>query len=851
MVTFPVTGSRKKSCLIFIMITLCTAVVANNAMANQVVSLTLVDSVTDQDIMPLANADTINLSVTGMNLNIRADVGGSVGSVRFALDANSNFRLENGAPYALAGDTRGDYLAWTPSLGSHVLTATPYSKSNATGTKGIPLSINFTVVDKVLANLAPVITDGPHAIPNPITLPERCTVSVVASNPDADTLTYTWSKAAGPGAVSFSDPNAAATELSFTAAGSYTLDVAVSDGQATISASLEITVNSGPPDEPYPWPTDGWDTATPAEMKMDAAKLEQARNYALTGGGSGFITRGGMLVMEWGNPQGIYEIKSATKSIGVTALGLAIKDGLVELNDMAQIHFSDVGVPPDSNLNSGWLDHLSLHHLAAHTGGFGRTGGYTEFLFEPGTAWAYSDSGANWLADILTVTYAEDLYSLLNRRVFSVLGIDPSIITWRSNANRSDLLFGIKRRELASGIYTTVDAMARFGYLYLRNGQWEGEQIVPQSFVDLARTSSPEVTNIAVVNDTDSKFAKANRHYGLLWWNNADGAMANVPKDAYWAFGLGDNIILVIPSLDIVASRAGSAWPGNRSPSFYSVIEPFIESIALSAMAAKPSVHPAGGWFDQAVPVSLDASAPGDVIRYTIDGNDPTPDSPVYSGPFVMDHHATLKTRAYREDYIPSLVTSATFVIGGSPAPEVFSDDFSTDSRSQYLTSNTWTQGGVGKLAYNGADQRLGVITGDNIGLQIGRTLQAATGTGVLTLDFLPWKKYPTGGIFKLRLLEKPDSYYEVENTDGYGPGSIRKVVNGKVVSSAVFLLGYQQNSNYTVRVTFSPNFLRVEGFGSEVVLNLPDGGLGVESLEVELRQQDAYIDNIHFQNFS
>ena len=72
-----------------------------------------------------------------------------------------------------------------------------------------------------------------------------------------------------------------------------------------------------------------------------------------------------------------------------------------------------------------------------------------------------------------------------------------------------------------------------------------------------------------------------------MWWNNADGALPKVPRDAFWSWGLGDSLIVVIPSLDIVASRAGSAWSGNRSPDYYAVLKPFIEPIALSVSASQ------------------------------------------------------------------------------------------------------------------------------------------------------------------------------------------------------------------------------------------------------------------------
>jgi DNA-binding beta-propeller fold protein YncE len=110
-------------------------------------SLTLVNADTDRDIATLNDGDTISFGAIGTNrLNVRANTSPSVvGSVRFALDSNSNYKLENSAPYALAGNAGSDYYAWTPATGSHTLTATPFSAANGGGTAGTPLTIRFTV----------------------------------------------------------------------------------------------------------------------------------------------------------------------------------------------------------------------------------------------------------------------------------------------------------------------------------------------------------------------------------------------------------------------------------------------------------------------------------------------------------------------------------------------------------------------------------------------------------------------------------------------------------------------------------------------------------------------------------
>jgi len=344
-----------------------------------------------------------------------------------------------------------------------------------------------------------------------------------------------------------------------------------------------------------PWPTNGWEVATPAEMGMDQSALEQARDYALTGGGAGYITRGGKLVMSWGDPVLRYGLKSASKSVGVTALGLALKDGLVSMTLPAKLYLPDLGIPPDSNATTGWLDMITVLQLATHTAGFEKQGGYGDLIFAPGSTWSYSDGGANWLADVLTVTYGQDLKTVLFDRVFTPLGIAPSDITWRNNAVRSDTIDGIKRREFASGISANVDAMAKIGYLYLRGGVWDTEQIIPKSFVDEASTSVPAVAGLPV--NLAYTYFNASDHYGLLWWNNADGTLPNVPTDAFWAWGLGEKLIVVIPSLDIVAVRAGNAWQPNFSGD-YSVLDPFITPIAMSILSTTKGDLTADGVVD-------------------------------------------------------------------------------------------------------------------------------------------------------------------------------------------------------------------------------------------------------------
>jgi hypothetical protein len=112
-----------------------------------VTSLTLVNADTDRDIQTLNNGATLNLAaLPTRKLNIRANTSPSlVGSVKFGYDSNASYGIESVAPYAFAGDSSGNYYAWTPTIGSHTITVTPYTGSNAMGAAGTPLRVSFTV----------------------------------------------------------------------------------------------------------------------------------------------------------------------------------------------------------------------------------------------------------------------------------------------------------------------------------------------------------------------------------------------------------------------------------------------------------------------------------------------------------------------------------------------------------------------------------------------------------------------------------------------------------------------------------------------------------------------------------
>jgi len=311
------------------------------------------------------------------------------------------------------------------------------------------------------------------------------------------------------------------------------------------------------------------------------------------------VVRHGQLVHLWGDIDQRLEMKSVTKSMGGILLGLALDANKIALTGKGVDYMPTFGTPPTTNAAQAQL--ITISQLATHTSGFEKpdkqANGETASIikFDPGTRWAYSDAGLNWLADVLTTIYQEDLSAVAQREVWSKLGVNPggvaADVVWRTNAQRPATRPGstLQYRELASGILANTNAMARVGLLFLRQGKWQDQQILSQAFVTQVHTPLPENASLPVEPDLPGHlFPNAQTDYGVLWWTNKSHTMANVPTDTFWAWGLGEELIVVIPSLDLVIVRnggqsatnpAGRVWNDGDWDGDVRVLEPFLNPI--------------------------------------------------------------------------------------------------------------------------------------------------------------------------------------------------------------------------------------------------------------------------------
>jgi CubicO group peptidase (beta-lactamase class C family) len=167
---------------------------------------------------------------------------------------------------------------------------------------------------------------------------------------------------------------------------------------------------------------------------------------------------------------------------------------------------------------------------------------------EPDSLWNYSSGTANILSRIIRDTVGgevTDYWAFPQEQFFQRVNMHSAIL----EPDASGTFVG------SSYMYATARDWARFGLLFLQDGVWNGERILPEGWVDYSRTPTPPSLG----------------EYGGMWWLNVGEPgkpetkeWPNMPADLYYASGHDGQDVIVIPSQNIIIVRLsvsrGGAW---------------------------------------------------------------------------------------------------------------------------------------------------------------------------------------------------------------------------------------------------------------------------------------------------
>jgi len=351
-----------------------------------------------------------------------------------------------------------------------------------------------------------------------------------------------------------------------------------------LGAGMLLAQTYYPPSESLGgWRRCGNDDDIRNKAGMDPRRLHliaQAQSQIYGGPWAIAIVRKGYLAGEWfgvpAMPATTFDVWSCTKSATGIAFGMLFEDsrnhklpGNVKIDlDSAAYDFIPEGRP----LTDPRKEKILLKHLMSMTSGIpgeaqGLLGvavapGNGEFELalgkepsrfgssaaimtaDPGKSWDYSDAGFAHLSLIFAKVTGKEISDYMQERVFHRIGVQN--VGWDLQGGAGHIG---PHTNAHSGLRLSARDFARIGYLMAHQGLWEGEQIVPQWWIELATRSSQEL----------------NRSYGYTFWVNTDGAQwPRAPKDAFAFKGYASNRCYVVPSQDLVVVRLGYGppnWP--------------------------------------------------------------------------------------------------------------------------------------------------------------------------------------------------------------------------------------------------------------------------------------------------
>ena len=274
------------------------------------------------------------------------------------------------------------------------------------------------------------------------------------------------------------------------------------------------------------------------------------------GPASGLIVHRGYIVTEWGEPLRVDMAHSVSKTFLTTMVGLAWQRGLIRnLNDYPREY-----MPPGVDLfEAEHNQRIRWEHLLRQTSDWqGTLWGKPDWadrpegktaadwpnrpLREPGTYFKYNDVRVNALALAALHVWRRPLPSVLREEVMEPIGAS-STWRWHGYDNSWVDLDGQKIQSVAGGghwgggMFINAYDMARFGYLFLRNGTWKDRAIVSEKWIAMARTPGP-----------------ANATYGFANWylNTERKPLPAAPASAVRFVGNGNNIIYIDWENDLV-----------------------------------------------------------------------------------------------------------------------------------------------------------------------------------------------------------------------------------------------------------------------------------------------------------
>jgi CubicO group peptidase (beta-lactamase class C family) len=280
----------------------------------------------------------------------------------------------------------------------------------------------------------------------------------------------------------------------------------------------------------------------PEGMGWSSVKLAQAHVYAdRIGSAAVMVIDDGIVVASWGDLAYKYPCHSMRKSLISALYGIYVGEGKIDLT----LTLRDLGIDDFTPLTEVEKTASIADLLSARSGVYIEAAGEASSMkalrpargsHAPGTFWYYNNWDFNALGTIFDLLSGEaDIYTAFDKRIADPIGMQ--------DFNPVELNYDYEPYSMHPyyGFLMSTRDLARFGLLFLRNGRWGEQQVVPSDWVS-ASTTAHSIT-------------APQSGYGYLWWTGEGaGGFPNVDEGpgSYYASGYGGHIVIIMPSRNIV-----------------------------------------------------------------------------------------------------------------------------------------------------------------------------------------------------------------------------------------------------------------------------------------------------------
>jgi CubicO group peptidase (beta-lactamase class C family) len=325
------------------------------------------------------------------------------------------------------------------------------------------------------------------------------------------------------------------------------------------------------------WPTTDWKMEAPEKLGFDPAKLSAAVDFKTQYSGTQavLIIRHGYIAAEkYTNYSATmkHESYSMAKSVSSALIGIAIGEGKLKSVDEKICQYypmqwdcsdmmdprSRITVANSMNLETGlrWSEDWRSSATGtndAYNPSLLDTVLARESVDEPGTKKRYSTGDPALLTGVLQDSTGMTAYDYGKQKIFDVIGI-PNV-RWNADSRG--------RTTTYAGFQATAREYAKFAYLYLQHGQWEGKQVVPGDWVDKTTVGPMPCEDwnqwLWHIN-LPVRMGPQDPSCPTMWCQPTE--FVNLPPDGFFAAGVNGQLVWVIPSYDLVIVRLANDMAG-------------------------------------------------------------------------------------------------------------------------------------------------------------------------------------------------------------------------------------------------------------------------------------------------